>query len=824
MKHRAPLALVAVLFLSASQAFGVTGSAVMLSPVPGSTFTSSSETFNWSAGSATAYWLLVGSSPNHFDIYNSGQSQALSTTVNNIPTDGRTVYVALLSLVNGSWTFNSYTYSAFGASATPTPTLTPTPTPTPTATATATPTATPAPTPKGSAVMLSPVPGSTFTSSSVTFSWSAGSATAYWLLVGSSLYGHDIYSSGLVNALSATVNNIPTDGRTIYVTLLSLVNGSWTFNSYTYSAFSSSATPTPTPTATATPTPTPAAVDPLTVADVQTIINQAVTRAVRISPNSVIAVTDREGYVLGVWVIHAGDATDGELATAVSKAGTASYLSSNQNAFTSRTAGYIIQQHFPVGVSNTAPGPLVGVGLSNLFFSDVNHFKKTDGIYCPPPFPPCVPLPGGVPCGESPGTFGSPIPFTSLDGSPGGVPLYKNGLLVGGIGVTGDGTPQPAVSFDPTQGPPTPLAVKPAGPIDPCTLALSGTILPPPPVIVRNENPFIYIGGYDKDEDIALAGQKGFAPSSSITANNVFIGGIRLPYTNSTTVASTTIVLQGHYDSRFPPQNSPGPPPGIVPGTFGGVAGEIRQPIINDPLPGMINGQARLTAADVTDIINYAAQRVKITRAAIRLPIGTQMEAFITVVNNPDADGVTPTVLGAFRTGEATFFSWDVAVQKARTAVFYSRHDFLGFGLNVAMSSRCVGFLAQCNYPPGIDGNSSGPFLTDQPSLSGFAGNICNFNVVLTAKAASSITPAVRDGIRFDLPNGITIFPGGFPLYRNGVLVGAIGVSGDGVDQDDIVAASGTHDFLAPFGIRSDQFFFRGTRLPYAKFPRDSGL
>jgi len=66
----------------------------------------------------------------------------------------------------------------------------------------------------------------------------------------------------------------------------------------------------------------------------------------------------------------------------------------------------------------------------------------------------------------------------------------------------------------------------------------------------------------------------------------------------------------------------------------------------------------------------------------------------------------------------------------------------------------------------------------------------------------------LRNGIRFDLPNGITIFPGGFPLYRNGVLVGAIGISGDGVDQDDIVGASGTHDFLAPNAIRSDQLVF----------------
>jgi hypothetical protein len=70
-------------------------------------------------------------------------------------------------------------------------------------------------------------------------------------------------------------------------------------------------------------------------------------------------------------------------------------------------------------------------------------------------------------------------------------------------------------------------------------------------------------------------------------------------------------------------------------------------------------------------------------------------------------------------------------------------------------------------------------------------------------------------------PNGITIFPGGFPLYRNGQLIGAIGISGDGVDQDDIVGAAGTHDFLAPFSIRADQFAYLGARLPYAKFPRD---
>jgi len=75
-----------------------------------------------------------------------------------------------------------------------------------------------------------------------------------------------------------------------------------------------------------------------------------------------------------------------------------------------------------------------------------------------------------------------------------------------------------------------------------------------------------------------------------------------------------------------------------------------------------------------------------------------------------------------------------------------------------------------------------------------------------------------------NLPNGITIFPGGFPLYRNGVLIGAVGVSGDGVDQDDLIAASGTVNFLAPNAIRADQIIYRGTRLPYAKFPRNPSL
>jgi uncharacterized protein GlcG (DUF336 family) len=472
----------------------------------------------------------------------------------------------------------------------------------------------------------------------------------------------------------------------------------------------------------------------LTAADVQTIINHAVTRALQVSPRSVIAVTDREGNVLVVWVVRGGAATDAEIGSCVSKAGTAAFLSSNQNAFTSRTAGFIIQQHFPPRVRNAAPGPLVGVGFSSLPLSDINKFRKPGSV---------------ITFSSTPGLTILQVPKTSLDGNPGGVPLYKAGRLVGGVGVTGD---------NPT------------------------------------EDPLAFIPGPATDEDVALSGQHGYEPSSSITADNVFIGGISLAYTATSTNFSSTVVLQGNASAGYPIQNPPPPPFPYPVATFGGVTGQIRQPIISDPLLGTINGQPRLTAAEVASIINYAADRVRTTRAAIRLPIGTQMEAFISVVNFPNAPNVRPRVLGTFRTGEATIFSWDVAVQKARTAVGFSKN-----GNTTAVSSRTVGFLAQSHYPPGIDSNPPGPY-------NGLQGML-------------SIAPPNPN-----FPNGITIFPGGFPLYRNGQLIGAIGVSGDGVDQDDIVGASGTHDFLAPDAIRADQFFFRDTRLPYAKFPRDPGL
>jgi hypothetical protein len=69
--------------------------------------------------------------------------------------------------------------------------------------------------------------------------------------------------------------------------------------------------------------------------------------------------------------------------------------------------------------------------------------------------------------------------------------------------------------------------------------------------------------------------------------------------------------------------------------------------------------------------------------------------------------------------------------------------------------------------------------------------------------------------------NGIVFFPGALPLYRNGVLVGGLGISGDGVDEDDFVTAGAAAGFEAPPARRADQISIDGVRLPYLNFPRN---
>jgi uncharacterized protein GlcG (DUF336 family) len=470
-----------------------------------------------------------------------------------------------------------------------------------------------------------------------------------------------------------------------------------------------------------------------TQADLQIVAQQAADRALEKFPRSVIALVDRDGRELALFRAN-GEPASGITATerfrAVSKAGSAAYLSSCEQSFTPRTALFIIQQNFPPGVRNRPPGPLVGVGFSNMAYSDINYFRALDG---------------------------SRIPFTRLTGSPGGVPLYKDGRLFAGIGVTGDGT---EADFETEADYP----------------------------LVNNRRDF--------DEEVALAGQIGYAPDRRILATNALLDGIRVPY-----VASPIRAAALPFSAPVP-FIAPPPAPVVWPtATLGQVTGQLRAPIIADPLPGLLGTQPRLSAAEVTAILTAAAERARVTRGGIRMPVGARpAQVFISVINNPGTPGVAPAVLGTFRTPDATLFSWDVCVQKARTVVYYINAD-----PTRALSSRAVGFISQSHFPPGIATRPPGSLNGEQLAFS-----------IPLLTGAPLIEP--------ELPNGITIFPGGVPLYRGDVLIGAIGVSGDGIDQDDLIAASGAALFPAPKTVRSDYLFEKGVRLPYVKFPRDATL
>jgi uncharacterized protein GlcG (DUF336 family) len=214
------------------------------------------------------------------------------------------------------------------------------------------------------------------------------------------------------------------------------------------------------------------------------------------------------------------------------------------------------------------------------------------------------------------------------------------------------------------------------------------------------------------------------------------------------------------------------------------------------PAAGPIGG---LAASDVASIINNSIATANTTRAAIRLPIGSSTRMTIAVA---DLDG---SIIGLYRMADGTVFSIDVAASKARNMVYFNSAarvaaDLMGVPIGTAVTSRTIGYGAQPFFPSGIDGSPAGPF----------------FNLYL-----QDVANPCTQGFQVTGPNqsGVVFFPGSVPLYRSGVLVGGLGVSGDGVDQDDFVAAGGSAGFEAPASIRADQIVLLGVRLPYLKFP-----
>ena len=376
------------------------------------------------------------------------------------------------------------------------------------------------------------------------------------------------------------------------------------------------------------------ALAPLTVADVQTIIAQAVTQAVASNVRATIAVVDREGNVLGVFQMTNAPLTtligsslspgcaegvaqpsicglEGQRVpatlAAISKAGTGAFLSSNGNAFSTRTASDIIQEHRPVGVSFVASGPLFGVQFSSLPCTDIKNNP---------------PLPLG------------------LAGDPGGMPLYKNGSLAGGIGVEADGVYS----------------------------------------IVRN--PFDI--DIPVEELIAVAGSRSFEAPSGIRSDQILLDGVRLPYSNAEQPPSIPTLpfsalpgvvmpvslpaftffdgtLRGSSDPTFSPVFASGPPAaGLDVRIAVDRQGNNRFPFRNSPTPG------GLTAQEVQTILTQGIQTAYSLRAAIREPQDSFVQVNIFVV---DVDG---SILAYLGTPDAPFFGFDVSAQKARAAAFFS--------------------------------------------------------------------------------------------------------------------------------------------------------
>ncbi len=613
-------------------------------------------------------------------------------------------------------------------------------------------------------------------------------------------------------------------------------------------------TPAPAPAPDA-PLFTPPALESLTVAEVQQIIAQAAGEAAARGLPSYIAVTDRVGNVLAVFKMDGapdmtqlstqrlgGNAAPGSeiglqgamvpaSAAAIAKALTGAYLSSGGNAFSSRTASQIVQEHFPPAPSTAGleSGPLFGVQFSQLPCSDLSQRYQA----------------GGGP-GALIGPKRSPL---GLAADPGGLPLYKNGVVVGGIGIMGDGD----YGFDTN--------------------------------ILDIEN--------DDEEAIALAGTQGFTPPTDILADRIFVDGTALRFSDATPQQLGTL------STNF--ASAPGmlvPVSGYSDGTiragvaYGSEASGVRAAkpsefsnsnafVLTDgsgnprfPIRGGTDGSdnpSPLTEDEVRAIMEEAFGVLSRARAQIRRPLDSRMQATVSVVDTHGA------VLGIVRSPDGPLFGTDVSLQKARTATFFSNpvaaqqllatpvvpdvadvpsyvqrvRDFLdapdALTGTHAFADRSGGNLSRPYFPDGEVGQAPGPLsVTDTDLFSPFAvglqtdlvtPNIGAHVAFIASDGASADTPVgctlvpeVAPGQR-RLANGIQIFPGSVPIYRGNQLVGGIGVSGDGIDQDDMVSFLGLHNAGVRLGtignadpaIRADRIVVnvdgRQVRLRYINCP-----
>ena len=586
----------------------------------------------------------------------------------------------------------------------------------------------------------------------------------------------------------------------------------------------------------------------LTVADVQNIMAQAIHEATARGAPATVAVVDRVGNVLGVFRMNSatdtvtissergvaggleGIAIIPASLAAIAKAITAAYLSSEGNAFTTRTANQIVQENFNPGETNRPSGPLFGVQFSNLPCSDIVR-RFGDAML---------------------GPKRSPLGFSA---DPGGIPLYKGGAPVGGVGIVAD--------------------------------SLYGL-----DALISDVDNSV-------DEAIADAAASGYAAPLDRLARRITVDGKSLRFTDSPqrvshpanapafsalsdplTGQGSLIAVTGYTQAALRAGVALGEPAsGIRLDTSGSYPGVSAYILVNaanvNRYPPSDGSDGGLQQNEVRQLLTEALRVASRARAQIRRPLSTAARVSIAVV---DGNGV---VLGLVRSLDAPLFGTDVAVQKARTAAFFSgphaaadlsatpaaqylvpapgttspisayvtaTRSFLGLpdalsDAAIAFSNRAIGNLARPYFPDGIGGGANGPLSKSFENWSPFSDGL-QLDLVLnrvvqhvgfvasngaTPDTPMSCTelPDVTPGIN-RLPNGIQIFPGSVPIYKGNKLVGGIGVSGDGVDQDDMIAFLGLHNTgqllgtvgNAPKPLRADRLTPFGTRLRYVQCPQ----
>jgi hypothetical protein len=167
---------------------------------------------------------------------------------------------------------------------------------------------------------------------------------------------------------------------------------------------------------------------------------------------------------------------------------------------------------------------------------------------------------------------------------------------------------------------------------------------------------------------------------------------------------------------------------------------------------------------------------------------------------------------------------------------------------NYAFTDRAGGNMSRPFFPDGVDGNPNGPFSHPLAQWSPFQEGL-QLDLVYNAIALNLVGYLSAQGFTITadnvpaaatnctasphLPNGVQVFPGSVPIYRGSTLVGGLGVSGDGVDQDDMVAFLGLYNAgialdgaigNAPPAMRADNLAPQGVHLRYVECPQQPFL